>query len=174
VHAVVFLLVLSKNLMRKAASYGRRRGWLVCSCVAPSSGRGELRSRSYALQIEQARRHQLQEKRIDEKPVQNANLETQPHAEPAKELSFSVRARSLVESRISGTLNTINLYTQGNHNRAVPLYGSLMPYILDTAGNAVVGIVEGSQHIENIKNYPRTSLVVCNPFAYIRLHNRKY
>ena len=159
--------------MRKAASYGRRRGWLVCSCVAPSSGRGELRSRSYALQIEQARRHQLQEKRIEEKPVQNDKLETQPHAEPAKELSFSVRARSLVESRISGTLNTINLYTQGNHNRAVPLYGSLMPYILDTAGNAVVGIVEGSQHIENIKNYPRTSLVVCIPIAYFRLLNGK-
>lgn len=121
--------------------------------------------RAYTLHIDQARKNKIQEKRTDPLHVQeDVGNNVQPQqgevAPTPKELSFTVRSRSLVESRISGTLNSINLYTQGSHNRAVPLYASLAAYVLDAIGNPIIGLTYDDTHLENLKHVSKVSFVV--------------
>lgn len=77
-------------------------------------------------------------------------------------LGVEERARSLVSSRKSGTFTTVRLYggVDAEHDVALPLYGSLMPYILDDEVSPVVAIRPDEKHYINLQQMDLASLVV--------------
>ncbi len=78
-------------------------------------------------------------------------------------LTVAELARSLVESRKSGTLTTVQLYMAAEQpplGGTLPLFGSLMPYILADDAVPIVGLRPDEKHVRNIENLDMASLVV--------------
>jgi len=73
-------------------------------------------------------------------------------------LPVTVRARSLVESRKSGTFTTVS---SDSKRSEMPLFGSVMPYIMPyNDGTPVVAIRSGETHFEHLSTTSRASLLV--------------
>jgi len=69
--------------------------------------------------------------------------------------------RSLVESRKSGSLTTVQLFAgHKKEGGSLPLYGSLMPYILDIEAVPIVGLRPDEKHVKNLEQVDLASLVV--------------
>jgi len=77
-------------------------------------------------------------------------------------LPSSTRSRSLVESRISGTLSTLSVIRKQKlgEDEHSPLFGSIMPYILDEKGRPIFGLHATEQHTLNLNDFPMASLLV--------------
>eukprot|EP01104_Vermistella_antarctica_P014283 TRINITY_DN4462_c0_g2_i1.p1 TRINITY_DN4462_c0_g2~~TRINITY_DN4462_c0_g2_i1.p1 ORF type:complete len:396 (-),score=42.94 TRINITY_DN4462_c0_g2_i1:102-1289(-) len=73
-------------------------------------------------------------------------------------LPYGVRTRSLVESRISGTLTTVTADAMPENQS--PCYGSIMPYILDKNGTPIFTLRSESLHCQHLERTPQASLVV--------------
>jgi hypothetical protein len=69
------------------------------------------------------------------------------------------KMRSLVESRKSGTLTTTNLFPPPGH---MPMYGSLMPYVLlqRWPGCPVIALRTDEKHYEHIQKSTRCSMLI--------------
>ena len=58
-------------------------------------------------------------------------------------IDMTVRVKSLITSRKSGTFTTASMEAKHQEN---PLYGSIMPYILDPQGKPIIALREDEIH----------------------------
>jgi hypothetical protein len=85
-------------------------------------------------------------------------------ANEQQRLTVAELTRSLVESRKSGTLTTVQLYMGADRaaqGGSLPLFGSLMPYILDQVDAApIIALRPDEKHVRNLEHLDMASLVV--------------
>jgi hypothetical protein len=85
-------------------------------------------------------------------------------ANEQQRLTVAELTRSLVESRKSGTLTTVQLYMgadRAEQGGSLPLFGSLMPYILDQVDAApIIALRPDEKHARNLEHLDMASLVV--------------
>eukprot|EP01100_Stratorugosa_tubuloviscum_P002424 TRINITY_DN1561_c3_g1_i1.p1 TRINITY_DN1561_c3_g1~~TRINITY_DN1561_c3_g1_i1.p1 ORF type:complete len:305 (-),score=99.56 TRINITY_DN1561_c3_g1_i1:47-961(-) len=99
--------------------------------------------------------------------LKNSNYSTnnQPQSQssqfqPSNLLKPAEYARSLVKLRKSGTLTTASLQVSQDQVHQTPLFGSLMPYIVDSFGKPFFGLRSTEQHTQNLQMCEAASLQV--------------